>query len=331
MYNFIRYTVAMAVSPTRYYPFFIVLLLVSAGRMLCRCNSRSVSNNQLTWQVPRLDTVPPGERASQLIYGKDLIANTAKYFGAKGSIAAVSNGMNCQNCHLDAGTRLYGNCFATVASVYPKYRERSGTVESIAFRINDCFIRSLNGSPIDTTGKEMQAMVAYIKWLGKDIIKGTTPAGCGIQEISFISRACDTLKGSIIFTMKCQKCHNSDGRGILMPDSAGYIYPPLWGQHSFNTAAGMYRVGRLASFIQKNMPYSTTYSDPKLSEEEAWDLAAFINSQQRPFKMISGDWKKINTKPPDYPFGPFADSFTAIQHKYGPFIEMQKKLAHNVK
>ena len=62
--------------------------------------------DQVSWQAPDLDTVPAGERANQLRYGKDLIAHTSKYFGPKGSVASISNGMNCQNCHLDAGTRL---------------------------------------------------------------------------------------------------------------------------------------------------------------------------------------------------------------------------------
>lgn len=334
MYNFIWYAVSMTVKTTTYHPFLTVLLQVSVSVLLCQCNNTPVSNNLTTtaskWQPPKLDTVPAGERARQLIYGKELIANTAKYFGPKGSIAAISNGMNCQNCHLDAGTRLYGNCFATVASVYPKYRDRSARVESISFRINDCITRSLNGKPIDTLSKEMQAMIAYIKWLGKDVTKGLTPEGCGIQEIGFISRACDTLKGRIVFANKCQKCHSANGEGFLLPDSSGYIYPPLWGLHSFNTAAGMYRVGRLASFIQKNMPYSNTYTAPQLSEEEAWHLAGFINSQERPFKKIAADWKDINSKPVDYPFGPFADSFTELQHKYGPFTEMQKKKSHRL-
>ncbi len=80
--------------------------------------------------------------------------------------------MNCQNCHLDAGRRPWANNFATTFSQYPKLRGRSGVVENITYRINDCFQRSLNGQLLDTNSREMQAMYAYIKWVGKDIKKG---------------------------------------------------------------------------------------------------------------------------------------------------------------
>ena len=67
----------------------------------------------------------------QLIqYGKELVANTARYLGPKGSVMQVSNGMNCQNCHLDAGTRPWGNNYGAVASTYPKYRARSGGLKT---------------------------------------------------------------------------------------------------------------------------------------------------------------------------------------------------------
>jgi thiosulfate dehydrogenase len=34
---------------------------------------------------------------------------------------------------------------------------------------------------------------------------------------------------------------------------------------------------------------------------------------------LDSDWPKIEQKPYDHPFGPFADTFPAQQHKYGPF------------
>jgi thiosulfate dehydrogenase len=52
---------------------------------------------------------------------------------------------------------------------------------------------------------------------------------------------------------------------------------------------------------------------------EAWDVAAFINSQRRPVKMFAQDWPDISKKSIDYPFGPYADDFSEQQHKYGPF------------
>jgi thiosulfate dehydrogenase len=236
----------------------------------------------------------------------------------------ISNGMNCQNCHLDAGTKPWGNNYGGVYTTYPRFRARSGTVENIYKRVNDCFERSLNGKVLDTLGREMQAIKAYIEWLGKDLEKGKAPNGSGLMEIAVLDRPADSTKGLLVYNTHCLKCHNADGQGQWNPDSATYLYPPLWGKHSYTTAAGLYRLSRLAGFVYNNMPFGTTYEAPVLTAEEAWDVAAFINSQPHPVKVFRQDWPDISTKPYDHPFGPFADSFPASQHKFGPFADIKK-------
>jgi thiosulfate dehydrogenase len=185
--------------------------------------------------------------------------------------------------------------------------------------------RSLDGQSVDSLSNEMKAMVAYFKWIGKDVKPGVKPAGAGIVEIPFINRAADPKKGKMIFENSCQRCHGNNGEGVMYPDSSGYIYPPLWGQHSFNVSAGLYRISRLAAFIKYNMPYGPTQLPPQLSDEDAWDVAAYIISQPRDEKKFPYDWPKIETKPVDYPFGPYADNFSEQQHKYGPFIPIREE------
>ena len=119
------------------------------------------------WVVPVIDTVSNDSRGELIRYGRDLIAHTSKYLGPNGTIAKKSNGLNCQNCHIDAGARPFGNSFGAVASTYPKFRERSGKIESVEYRVNECMERSLNGKKLDSSSKEMLAMVAYVKWLGQ--------------------------------------------------------------------------------------------------------------------------------------------------------------------
>lgn len=271
------------------------------------------------WQAPDMNELPYNDKGNLIRYGKDLIANTARYFGPRGKIAAITNGMNCQNCHIEAGTKPFGNCFSAVASVYPTFRPRSGIVESIAFRINDCMQRSLNGKPIDSTSKEMKAMIAYLKWLGNKVPHGTKPEGAGTKELNYLARAADPLKGKVVYDAVCQRCHGINGGGQMLWDSSEYIYPPLWGEHSYNDAAGLYRISKLAGFIKCNMPYGVTYKDPQLTDEEAWDVAAFIATQPRPAINFPQDWPDIKKKSVDYPFGPYADSFNERQHKYGPY------------
>jgi thiosulfate dehydrogenase len=72
------------------------------------------------------------------------------------------------------------------------------------------------------------------------------------------------------------------------------------------------------------MPYDLASPEtPILTDEEAWDVAAFINSQPRPSKIFSADWPDISTKPYDHPLGPYADNFSEQQHKFGPFAPIK--------
>ena len=271
------------------------------------------------WHLPDWSIIDNHPDAELIKYGKELIVNTSLYLGPKGSVAQLSNGMNCQNCHLDAGTKVWGNNYSAVYSTYPKFRERSGATETIEKRVNDCFERSLNGKSLDITSKEMNAIIAYIKWLGTDVIKGEKPKGSGITEVAYLDRAASPEKGKLVYESKCSSCHQSNGEGILNTEKTTYQFPPLWGKNSYNDGAGLYRLSRFAGYVKSNMPLGATHSNPQLTDEEAWDVAAFVNSMPRPKKDLTGDWPNISGKPIDHPFGPFADKYDEKQHKYGPF------------
>lgn len=279
------------------------------------------------WIAPDPENITDAQLKEKVLYGKDLIAHTAKYLGPKGSVMNISNGMNCQNCHLDAGTRIWGNNYGSVASMYPKFRARSGKVEDIYKRVNDCFERSLNGKSLDTLGKEMQAIKAYIEFLGSNVEKGKKAEGSGFKDLAFLDRAADPEKGKIVYAAKCQSCHQADGGGTLLPDGSEYSFPPLWGKNSYNDGAGLYRLSNFAKYVKYNMPLGATHENTQLTDEEAWDIAAFVNSQPRPHINVPKDWPDKSKKPIDHPFGPYADNFSEKQHKFGPFgpIEAAKK------
>ena len=275
-----------------------------------------------SWVAPSLytDNSVQGPEREQIIYGEDLVMHTSRYFGPKGSVSAITNGMNCQNCHLDAGKRNWGNNYSAVYSTYPKFRERSGQVESIYKRVSDCFERSLNGTAPDSNSREYQAIYAYIKWLGKDVKKGKKPYGSGIEKLPYLDRAADPAKGRIVYEARCKNCHGANGEGQLALAGNEYEYPPLWGEHSFNNGAGLFRISNLAGYVKSNMPFKeATHGQPVLTDAEAWDVAAFIESQPRPGKDLGHDWPDIAKKPFDHPFGPYTDPFPEAQHKYGPF------------
>ncbi|MDP2386579.1 MAG: c-type cytochrome [Bacteroidota bacterium] len=280
------------------------------------------------WIAPNENLLTGEVNKDVILYGKDLIIHTSDYFGPGGKIfKSYTNGMNCQNCHLDGGTKIYGNNYGAVASTYPKYRARSGAMENIYKRVNDCFERSLNGKTLDTNSKEMQSIVAYINWLGKDVQKGKKPEGSGFKEITYLDRAANPDNGKLIYIQKCQSCHQANGEGIMNTDKTAYSYPPLWGNQSYNNGAGLYRISNFAKFVKSNMPLGATHTNTQLTDEEAWDVAAFVNSQPRPKKDLKNDWPRIEEKPFDHPFGPYADGFDEKQHKYGPFKPILEKAA----
>jgi thiosulfate dehydrogenase len=270
------------------------------------------------WKAPGANTIPAGKTGDMIRYGSELLAHTADYLGPNGSVARISNGMNCQNCHLDGGTRLFGNNYASFIASYPKLSGRSGKVEPATERLAECFNRSLAGQVPDTNGREVQAMLAYMKWIGQGVKKGQKLFGSATEKLPYLDNAADPVKGKEVYVAKCQSCHGKNGEG-LMAGKRSYTYPPLWGEHSYNDGAGIYRIGNFAGFVKNNMPFGASYQNPQLTDKEAWDVAAFVNSQPRPHKDQHNDWKDLKVKPIDFPFGPYADGCSEKQHKYGPF------------
>jgi thiosulfate dehydrogenase len=82
----------------------------------------------------------------------------------------------------------------------------------------------------------------------------------------------------------------------------------------------MDRLLTAAAFVKHNMPFGTTFDAPLLTDDDAYDVAAYINSQPRPEKPnLERDYPNRLQKPVDTASGPFADGFPAEQHKYGPY------------
>ncbi|MEQ8361934.1 MAG: c-type cytochrome [Cyclobacteriaceae bacterium] len=281
--------------------------------------SAPLADTNTYWKAPAISEIPTSEEGDLIRYGRELIMHTSVYLGPNGTVKPISNGMNCRNCHLEGGTKTFGINYAAVATGYPKWRERSGTMVDVAERVNECIERSLNGTRLNEDDKELTAMVAYLKWVGKDVPKGTVPAGNGMKKIAYLSRPADPQLGKIVYDKHCIECHGANSEGEMEPNGKEWLYPPLFGEHTYNMGAGLYRLSKFASFVKYNMPFGTTFDAPVLTDEEAWDVAAYVNSMPHPTKDLSNDWPDISKKPIDHPFGPFADEWSEERHKYGPY------------
>ena len=97
-----------------------IVALVEIAKALRPSEKKSLvtATTDSSWVTPSLftDNELQGAERELVIYGEDIIVNTARYFGPHGSVAAITNGMNCQNCHLNAGKKTWGNNYSAVYS-----------------------------------------------------------------------------------------------------------------------------------------------------------------------------------------------------------------------
>jgi thiosulfate dehydrogenase len=288
---------------------------------------------QRVWTVPEVGALPRDANGLLVRQGRDLITATYAHIGPNVPNPAMryaGNNLACTNCHLSAGTTKFGLPLFGLFGDFPQYSARSGGAISIEDRLNSCMTRSMNGRPLPENSQEMQAMVAYIKFLSTGVAAGQKLSGLGAGAMPELTRAADPARGAPIYARACAECHNTDGSGVRrsIPSSdLGYMMPPLWGPDSFNNGAGMARLITIANFVHFNMPHGTDYLNPLLSVEEAWDVAAYVVSQQRPVLAgLQKDFPDLLQKPVDAAYGPYADGFSELQHKYGPFAPIRMEI-----
>ncbi len=228
-----------------------------------------------------LDPPPAPPRNSEvvsLVYnGYELARRTYEIANQPGKPAYVGNKLHCQSCHLHAGADPDAGWWAGS-------EQRFKGLTGLQNRINQCFLRSMNGQMLCTPGKDcdsnphMSALVAYIRWLTAQFEAkhpGKTPTS-GFPPIGAAPITPDATRGQAVFAQKCAFCHNAEGQGRYVH---GYFRPAVWGPDSYNIDAGLGQVNVLAAFLKSNMPYT---SGGLLSDQEAWDLATFIDAQPRP-------------------------------------------------
>jgi thiosulfate dehydrogenase len=289
---------------------------------------------QQIWTVPEIGALPNDAHGRLVRRGRDLITATYAYIGpevADRSKRFAGNNLACGNCHLQAGTKKFGIPLFGLFGEFPHYSARSGAQMTIEDRFNSCMTRSMNGRALPATAPEMQAMVAYIKFLSTGLPPGELLPGLGTGKMPELDRPADPARGKAGYATACATCHWPNGAGIrrsLPTTDLGYRVPPLWGGDSFNDGAGMARLITAANFLHFNMPHGADYLNPQLSPEQAWDIAAYVISQPRPHKAgLDKDFPDLLEKPVDAPYGPYADGFGEQQHKYGPFPPIRAAIA----
>ena len=289
--------------------------------------------------VPSLDSLKDDAYGKLVRRGQELASRTFAHIGPEvknPKMRYAGNNLSCTSCHQDNATKPYAIPWVGAFASFPQYRAREDAVSTIEERVNGCMERSMNGKPLPLGSDEMKAFVAYIHFLSQGIPVGQEVEGAATKATRVPDRRADLVAGRQVYQAQCVACHGPDGQGVragAAGSAQGYVFPPLWGKDSFNNGAGMNRLLTATRFIRHNMPQGTTFKAPVLTDDEAFDVAAYVLSQPRPVKAgLDKDFPARWNKPVDAAFPPYVDGAPADQHRFGPYpplLEAAKKRQPN--
>lgn len=238
------------------------------------------------WYAARdVEKLPASPQDDLIVHGYQLITNTQRYLGPDAIDTALrfaGNNLACGNCHLRAGLQPFAAPFVSTYTSFPMMVD--DRVITLSERINGCMTRSMNGRSLPADGREMRAVLAYIEFLGQGAPTGIRVAGMGLRPLPNPDRPPEADRGQRVFAEQCARCHGEDGQGRLRSAQPrdGYEVPPVWGEGSFNAAAGMSNLTTASAFVHANMPLGVDEGAAPISVQDAWDVAAFFTSQPRP-------------------------------------------------
>ncbi|NNM86502.1 MAG: extracellular solute-binding protein [Phycisphaerales bacterium] len=221
---------------------------------------------------PPASAMPSGHLGKMTLLGQHIFVDT-QHYAAK----YVGNSLNCVNCHLSDGREAYCAPMWAAYVAYPRYQAKAGKVVSLAYRIQECFIYSMNGKAPPATGKTITALLSYCAWLAHNAPTGVILKGRGYKKLPLPALPPSLTRGRKVFLINCMQCHSADGQGKIV--NGQHVFPPLWGPHSYNMGAGMHKPAIAAAFIKMNMPFGHGNT---LSLQQAWDVAKYVDSHPRP-------------------------------------------------
>jgi thiosulfate dehydrogenase len=245
---------------------FAAAVLLVGTAMLIAPGSQPASGEEAKRELP------PGELGRVIELGREIVDNTGSHPLSR---PFVGNDLTCSSCHLDAGQHPEAASFLGVATAYPAWSPREQRVITLEDRVLNCFMRSMNGTRPPVGSRVSVAVTTYITWLAQgQALKMNPSKPLGprhVQPLQFDPENADPQRGKELYASDCAYCHGDRGEGT--PDG-----PPVWGPRSYNDGAGLSRVGKLASWLKVAMPLD----DPNLTPQDAIDIAAYVNSHDRP-------------------------------------------------
>ena len=223
----------------------------------------------LAFTPPDESAIPKGPLGDSVKRGEAIFTATRKHAGP-----FVGNDLNCSNCHLDKGRKEGSIPMWGAWPLYPQFRTKNNKVNTMALRIQECFLYSMNGKKPPADSDVITDLQSYFAWLATGAPTGETLPGSGYPVLPESKTSPDPARGAQLFAKNCAACHGADGQGN---EAAGI--PVLWGPGSYNKGAGMHEVEKAARFIRANMPLG---QENTLTPDQARDIAAYVNDKPRP-------------------------------------------------
>jgi len=207
----IRFAAVIAAAP---------VLLTISERTLARAQTEERAQQTARRRAPF--RIPSESELTDSVYRMSAMRGRAILLATRDSLPHnVGNSLRCASCHLDGGLRRNAMPWVGSYARFPQYRARSGKVDLIEDRINDCFERSMNGSRLNPSGRDMRDIVAYLAFLSNGIPVGVEMEGQGFPRLQSLKG--DATRGMSVFSSTCVRCHGANGQGTAdscPPDSA---------------------------------------------------------------------------------------------------------------
>lgn len=232
-----------------------------------------VERARVAFLVPKESDIPKNEFGDVVRLGKQIFEHPKQF-----APAYVGNSLRCSSCHLDAGRKVGSAPLWAAYVAYPEYRAKNKKVNTFEERLQGCFQYSMNGKAPPLGDPTLVALESYAYWMATGAPINPKLPGRGYPKLPKPEIAPDYGRGGAVYERRCSLCHGANGAGQQANDGS-MAFPALWGDASFNWGAGMSNIDNAAAFIKANMPLSQPNT---LSDQEAWDVAAYMDSHERP-------------------------------------------------
>lgn len=168
------------------------------------------------WTTPEVGALPDNEQGRLVRRGRDLVTATYAHIGPEVPDIAnryAGNNLACSNCHLQFGTKKFGLPLFGLFGEFPQYSARSGAEITIEERMNSCMARSMNGRVMPAQAPQMNAIVAYLKFLSTGVPSGEKLPRLGTGMMPELARPASPTNGGLVFKRVCAGCHGTEGLG----------------------------------------------------------------------------------------------------------------------